>query len=275
MSPATRTVYSPNYYSQGWIYGPPKVVFIHASRSTQTHFTDVQELAATIDWFTKASSQASAHWIVSELERVRMVPDRYPSWCTGYHNFEGYNIELTQPTIDRTFTEGHYRNLVKVCVPYIQQGVPVVWLDYWRYTQDQPRGFVGHEDTQQGRSVGKSDPGPQFNRDKFLSMLIREEDDMPDPIFEAPDGSRAQVGVAGKHPVSEEHFNALVAGGAKVVGVSQGLFDGIFVVGDRTIAALTKVIGAMSGGALASLSDSDIQKLAGAVADEQYRRQRE
>ncbi|KKL46530.1 hypothetical protein LCGC14_2344610, partial [marine sediment metagenome] len=74
---------------------------------------------------------------------------------------------------------------------------------------------------------------------------------------------------------STEHFNALVAGGAKVVGVSQSLFDGIFVVGGLTVAALRDVIGAMHGDALAALSDSDIQRIAQAVADEQYRRQRE
>ena len=110
----------------------------------------------------------------------------------------------------------------------------------------------------------------------LIELVDKEEDNMPDPIFEAPDGSRAQVGVAGKHPItSEEHFNALVAGGARVVPVSQGLFNGIFVVGGLTVAALKDVMGAMTGDALAALSDSNIQKIAKAVADEQYRRQRE
>lgn len=182
MSLATREIYSPNYYRQGWIYGPPKVVFIHASRSGIEGRTHEKELASTINWFSTSGSQASAQWIISPVERVRMVPDEYPSWCTGYHNFEGFNIELTQPTARTPYQPGHYRNLAIVCAPYVQQGIPIARVSYWAYAQDQPRGFVGHENTQQGQSVGKSDPGPMFNWDEFLSILryeLEEETDMP------------------------------------------------------------------------------------------------
>lgn len=183
MSLATRTIYSPNYYRQGWIYGPPKVVFIHSTRSGIEGHPHEKELAATIGHFCNPNSQASAQWVLSPTERVRMVGDDKPSWCTGFHNFEGYNIELTQPTLRTPYQPGHYRNLAIVCAPYVRQGIPIVWLDYWAYAQDQPRGFVGHEDTQQGRSVGKSDPGPMFNVGEFfrelrLQVEPEQEDDM-------------------------------------------------------------------------------------------------
>lgn len=189
MSLATREIYSPNYYRRGWVYGPPKVVFIHSTRSGIEGHTHEKELASTINHFASLGSQASAHWIISPTERVRMVPDVYPSWCTGFHNFEGYNIELTQPTAGTPYQPGHYRNLVMVCAPYAKQGIPIVKLDYWAYAQDQPRGFVGHEDTQQGRSVGKSDPGRMFNWGEFLALLGTEmEDMMPWSNWESMEG---------------------------------------------------------------------------------------
>ena len=170
MTIASRTFTSPNYYKEGWTKGPPRAVVIHSTRSTVASKTDAQELQSTINWFMSVNSQASSHWVVSELERVRMVEDKYPAWHAVEHSWEAYGIEITQPTIDRPYKEGHYQNLVAVCVPYVQAGIPVIHLPILEYG-DSRRGFVGHDETQQGRRDGKSDPGPQFDWAKFIGML--------------------------------------------------------------------------------------------------------
>ncbi len=59
----------------------------------------------------------------------------------------------------------------------------------------------------------------------------REDTDMPDPIFRAPNDAHAQVGAAGKRPLGDpEEIEALKTGGAKIVDVSQALFDKIDTV---------------------------------------------
>ena len=169
---ATRTILSPNHYN-GWEKGPPRAVVIHSTRSTVASKTDAQELQATINWFMSVASQASAHWVISEQERVRMVEDKHPAWHAVEHSWEAYGIEVCQPTIDRPYKEGHYQNLVSVCVPYVKAGIPVVHLPTLEW-QDGRRGFVGHEETEQGLRDGKSDPGPPFDWTKFINMLKAE-----------------------------------------------------------------------------------------------------
>ena len=174
---ATRTILSPNHYA-GWTKGPPRAIVVHSTRSGQVSFTDAQELQATINWFSSVNSQASAHWVISEVERVRMVEDKYPAWHAVEHSWEAYRIEVCQPTRDRPYKEGHYKNLVSVCVPYVKAGIPVVHLPTLE-AGDSRRGFVGHEETEQGLRDGKSDPGPPFDWPKFISMLKAEtEEDM-------------------------------------------------------------------------------------------------
>lgn len=167
---ATRTILSPNHYGS-WEKGPPRAVVIHSTRSGQVGFTDAQELQATINWFSKVSSQASSHWVISETERVRIVEDKYPAWHAIEHSWESYGIEICQPTIDRPYREGHYKNLVTVCVPYVKAGIPIVHLPTLEWG-DGRKGFVGHDKTEQGLRDGKSDPGYGFDWLKFLSMLM-------------------------------------------------------------------------------------------------------
>ena len=66
-------------------------------------------------------------------------------------------------------------------MPYVKAGIPVVHLPTLEW-QDGRRGFVGHEETEQGLRDGKSDPGPPFDWAKFINMLKAEtEEEMPTP----------------------------------------------------------------------------------------------
>lgn len=101
-------------------------------------------------------------------------------------------------------------------------------------------------------SIYRGDCG-QWDQAAFIADVKAkmQEDDMPDPIIETPSGRRAQLGVAGKHPITgDEHYNILVAGGSRIVPASEAFFDDMFVVGSLTIAGLTDVMGTAGGGGL-------------------------
>ena len=164
---------SPNYYHQGWIYGPPTCVILHSTRSGRRDFDHLQELAATVGWFQNPASQASAQRVVSPTDAVRMVPDEYPSWATGWHNWQGYNIELTQPMWNTPFEDGHYTNLARVCADYVRQGIPIRRIEYLPYSSKEG-GFVQHQDTEQGIAAGKSDLGVMFDWGRFFAELQNE-----------------------------------------------------------------------------------------------------
>ena len=60
-------------------------------------------------------------------------------------------------------------------------------MDYW--DGEDGSGFVAHEDTIQGRQAGKSDPGPEFDRARFIASLNpEEEEDMKLKFIQAPEG---------------------------------------------------------------------------------------
>ncbi len=145
----------------------PRIVVVHATRSGQD-WTDAEELGATLNWFVNPEG-ASSHWVLSELERVRVVSDALIAWHSAYLNGRSWGIELTQPTIDRPFTDGHYANAALIGRNYVKLGVAPVWLDYW--DGGDGSGFVAHEDTIQGRQAGKTDVGPEFDRVRFISSL--------------------------------------------------------------------------------------------------------
>lgn len=170
MTLATRTI-------QGNHSGPlarPKVVIMHSTRSGIASKTDAEELTSTLNWFQNPNG-ASAHFVLSETERVRCVDDNKVAWHAGHRiasldlKEKSWGVETTQPTIDRPFTEGHYANLAMIGRHYVSLGVAPVWLDYWDGSDIS--GFVDHEDTSQGRDGGKTDIGYQFDRARFIASL--------------------------------------------------------------------------------------------------------
>ena len=203
MALATRTI---NGNNSGPYLRRPKIVVVHATRSTIASKTDAEELMSTLNWFVNPDG-ASSHWVLSELERARVVRDDLIAWHSAYLNGRSWGIELTQPTIDRPFTNGHYDNLALVGKRYVSLGVAPVWLDYWDGDLE-ASGFVAHQNTKQGRESGKTDPGPEFDHVRFINEL---EDDMPtveeivaalEPVIEAK--------------VKEAVDKAFVANGGKI-----------------------------------------------------------
>ena len=154
-------------------------------------------MSATLNWFSLDHANVSSHWVISATEKVRVVHDNDKAWHAGTHNSSAFGIELTQPTSDRAYQDGHYKNLVEVCQTYVAMGVPIVFKDNFANGQ---QGFTGHEDSQQGKSVGKSDPGDIFDWNRFFNMLRGTEEDEVDELARA----QIKVLIASAHVQQEE-----------------------------------------------------------------------
>jgi N-acetyl-anhydromuramyl-L-alanine amidase AmpD len=208
-------------------------VILHSTRSGRRDFDHLQELTSTVGWFMNPDSQASAHWVISPTDAVRMVSDEYPSWATGWHNWTGYNIEVTQPLWNTPFEDGHYANLARVCADYVRQGIPIRRIEHLPYSSKE-EGFVQHQDTEQGISVGKSDLGVMFDWSRFFAELrneVQEENDMLKAIQKESGGAVYATdgiykwGIPSDTLWTEMKAKNLIAPG--LTKVSQFLFDRI------------------------------------------------
>jgi N-acetylmuramoyl-L-alanine amidase len=155
---------SPNFSAS-----PPthRLVVIHATRSGTSN--NPNEFEGTLNWFGRADSQVSSHWVIGrDGRKARVVPDGQQAWHAGEHNV-GWGIELEQGVNDDGFTSLQIAALLQVCAGYVMDfGVPPV------HTLDAAQaGFIGHEETRQGRRVGKSDPGTKFGWESFIEGLRR------------------------------------------------------------------------------------------------------
>ena len=125
------------------------------------------ELEGTLNWFKNPVARVSSHWVIGRNgEKVRVIDDDKQAWHAGQHNATHWGIELEQGVESDGFTPEQMAALVAVCKGY---GVPV--------THDF-NGFIGHQETPQGRASGKSDPGSLFNWDGFINELRQ---DVPPP----------------------------------------------------------------------------------------------
>jgi len=211
-------------------------IFIHSTRSGQSGaWTDELEKSATINWFGSPNSRASTNWLVgADGEKIRFVDDDDGAWHAKEHSFQAISIELTQPLRTTPYTDRHYESLAEVCRSY--PNVPIVRLTHF---ENGDAGYVGHEDSAQGKRDGKSDPGDPFDWNRFLALMRREqeEDDMTfigigyDERFPLPHRNfksyRLFVG-PGKRQVKELNRNAIereMLGGVPIFALKAAELD--------------------------------------------------
>lgn len=162
-----RIEYSPNFR-----LGTPtgRGVVIHATRSGVAG--NPSELAGTINWFRNPNNpdRSSSHWLVGRLgQKIRIVNDDCFAQHAGEHNVTHWGIELEQATENEGVTAPQIAALVEVCRGYVEDfGVPAR-----RVLNVGLPGFIGHQDTRQGRASGKSDPGRLFPWSAFIDALNR------------------------------------------------------------------------------------------------------
>lgn len=151
-------------------------VFIHSTRSGRNQSL-AAEYTGTVNYFL-TSGKASAQALIGPTEGTIMVPNTDQAWHAGIDrdrfpnhghldaNQTHLGIEVCQPRPGDDFTDFQYQATALLCRIWAEKyGFPLrrVW------SQFEP-GLIGHEDSEQGRLYGKSDPGAHWDWDYFLSL---------------------------------------------------------------------------------------------------------
>jgi N-acetyl-anhydromuramyl-L-alanine amidase AmpD len=143
-----------------------------------------QELAASVKYL-RESGKASAHAVIGPTSSVDVVPDELEAWHARdplNQTHKGY--EVTQNLPGTPYTPFQYADLAQRLVADAKKyGFPLqrVW-------SQAVKGIIGHEDTENGKQDGKSDPGPLFD----WTRLQREIEALVAPAFDV-EAERAAV----------------------------------------------------------------------------------
>lgn len=152
---------------------PPtcKCVIIHCTRSGVPG--NPSEFEGTLGYMSRKGT-TSSHWVVSRTGvKARVVPDSQEAWHAGTDNDNAWGIEIEQGVASDGFTDVQLAAVVEICKGYRDDfNVPAY------HSTTSAEGFIGHEETIQGRSYGKSDPGYLFPWDWFIAQL--QESPMPE-----------------------------------------------------------------------------------------------
>ncbi len=141
-------------------------VVLHSTRGgTASAATDYE---ATINWFVNPNSQVSAHVVIGPQRVCRMVDDADQAWHAEEHNATHLGMEIAQPKIDTPFSDFQY----EAAAILVREWCAKYNLPLKHVTDSSERGMIGHEETAQGRRVGKTDPGPRFDWPRFVSLLV-------------------------------------------------------------------------------------------------------
>ncbi|MBI4438667.1 N-acetylmuramoyl-L-alanine amidase, partial [Candidatus Woesearchaeota archaeon] len=155
---------SPNH---GGPMGEIKGVVIHSTRGLQV---PGRELQAAVNWFMNPQSMVSAHRIIGvNGEQYKMVEDGITAWHAGEYNNNYLGIELEQGKPEDPYRDAQYRTAAQTVKEWSRKyGFPL--------TRNQnTKTVLGHDETTQGISIGKTDPGRKFNWNKFMSLLTEQE----------------------------------------------------------------------------------------------------
>ena len=147
----------------------PAVIIIHSTRSTRSEptWTGAHERSATINSY-KSGANNSSHAVIEDNGVIwwTVALDRM-AWGAEYLNGIAYHIEVCQATINTPFTALQYMATAFATKKLAaRSGIPLVKINY-----EVGSGYLGHEDTAQGKSCGKSDPGPAWDWKRFAKLL--------------------------------------------------------------------------------------------------------
>ena len=141
------------------------LIVIHATRSGIPGNND---RISTINWFKNPASHASSHRLYDTDGWVGgFVADWDTAWHAGYLNPRSLGAEVCQPTDDTPFTDLQVMTLaIGVRLWCEIHSIPKV-----RVFDENQRGIIGHDDTDQGQYWGKTDPGHMFPWDRFMEIV--------------------------------------------------------------------------------------------------------
>lgn len=186
----------------------------HATRSGIWGRTAAQEYSSTVNWFVSPNNvvknaagqpwySGMSSYLIGGGKIARAVPEELvPTFSAGVHDFRAISVEVGQnnngvPYDSRDIELCHELagelsskyNFALGKLPFVDgnnNGWP---------------GEVGHEDTAQGRSQGKSDPG-----DQFWFQYLQEEDMSPDEVRTIIREELANFNFGGLHRTLERKY---------------------------------------------------------------------
>lgn len=177
-----------------WLKGPrpagtaPRIIIVHATRGASAQSA---QYGATKGWFNSTGNGSAAQgWggcativishegqlcrFMDELHEVPRFSAGYGSfsepngWCADYW---GLSMELAQSASQEDFDprtiERAALQTATWCKAY---GIDPVHRQYFDQRGAQPAftGIVGHDELENGRKLGKTDPGPKFPWQQFM-----------------------------------------------------------------------------------------------------------
>lgn len=160
---------SPNKYERPVI---GRTVIIHATRSGKP--MNPTEFAGTLNYMASPGT-TSSHWVISRTGlKARVVQDQFQAWHAAADNDNCWGIELEQGAEMDGFELPQLNALIEICRDYMAEcNVPAVHV-----TSSSEPGFIGHQETAQGRGQGKSDPGRLFPWLWFIGALLTPQVDL-------------------------------------------------------------------------------------------------
>ncbi len=176
------------------VTGQIDLIIIHATRGDAPA---TAQFAATTNWFgaapdmggwgPTADALAGAKGEKAVFTRAGGASEyrtRHGSFSAGYGgkgasqefsaDERGYAIEIAQSASLEAYTDAAIAAAADLARPIVQaHNIPLVRVSYWSQLRSEavPRGFIGHEDTANGRKTGKSDPGPKFPWARFFELI--------------------------------------------------------------------------------------------------------
>lgn len=112
----------------------------------------------------------SAHRVIGTEpgQHAQLVADELIAWHAASDNTRYLGIEFCQPLPDDEYSEWQIETGIAVCVAWCRKfGIVPSAATIRR-----------HQDTAQGRSCGKSDPGEMLNYEAFLDRVTENVDRM-------------------------------------------------------------------------------------------------
>lgn len=164
--------------------GIPLYGIMHATRGAKNG----NQFLGTINWFTSANNGGegwgpSADMVIGGIGphdgEVALFTDlgrgqygEHPRWSAGRGSAgtfpadeHGFSVEVAQSAALEDYTDAQVARVAEVMAACNRRwGIPLRRIDHLEQIPGKaiPRGWVGHEDTANGRFTGKSDPGPKF-----------------------------------------------------------------------------------------------------------------
>jgi N-acetyl-anhydromuramyl-L-alanine amidase AmpD len=140
-------------------------VVIHATRGGGADLA--ADYRGAVGFMLNPVNQVSAHFCVGPTEVTRLVHDHDAAWHSQENNRTHLGIEIAQPASQPEYSDFQYRATAEIVRLWAARyGFPVERV----FTQEQA-GLIGHEDTEQGKRHGKTDPGPRFDWDRLLGLV--------------------------------------------------------------------------------------------------------